>query len=227
MATLSNLHGIIETLPFIPNLQNIQKRPTKSCKFQCHAKNLDDFDSNVQCVLPSNTTRRSLLGIASITLLAQFDAKTSLAEEGNGLWLDGPLPGLPPLQNTIGNKETGTRSFLKAGLYMANIGVTGSAYRLKKYAFDLMALGDLIGQDAWNYFRKYLKIKATFMYYDFDKLISAASVTDKQPLTDLANRLFDNFEQLLDAVKMKDLPLTESRYHDTTVILQEVMDRMA
>ncbi|XP_074290523.1 photosynthetic NDH subunit of lumenal location 3, chloroplastic [Silene latifolia] len=228
MSQLANLHGVIESLLPIQKLQNPQKTFTKSRKTKCHAKKLEDLEWKMQPLLSSNTSRRPMLGVASIALLAQFvGVKTSVAEEGNGLWRDGLLPGLPPFENYIGNKETGTRTFLKTGLYIANVGLKGSEYRIKKYAFDLMALGDLIGKDAWNYFRKYLKIKATIMFYDFDKLISAAAPSDKQPLTDLANRLFDNFEQLQDAVKMKDLPLTESCYRDTTVLLQEVMDRMA
>lgn len=96
----------------------------------------------------------------------------------------------------LANGETGTRSFLRNGIYMANVGVDGSAFRLREYAFDLLALGDLMGKDSWNYMRKYLCLKSTFMYLDFDKVISAASVENKQSLLDLAVRFFDSVEDV-------------------------------
>ncbi|CAL5390552.1 unnamed protein product [Camellia sinensis] len=221
MAHLANLNGISETLLPIPKLPNLQRTQKRTSILGFHGNQTQEFQDQPLI----QTTRRIAIGIASIALFGNASIGKSLAED-NGFWLTSPLP-VPTVNNKIANEETGTRSFLKKGIYIANIGTKGSTLRLRKYAFDLLAMGDLIAQDAWSFVRRYLRLKSTFMYYDFDKLISAAPANDKQPLTDLANRLFNSFEKLLDAVIKHDLPRTESCYQDTTTILQEVMIRMA
>ncbi|KAK4363878.1 hypothetical protein RND71_015236 [Anisodus tanguticus] len=218
MAYTTNLNCIFESLSLIPEIYSVEK-------FQKKAKTVSQKTEKIQENLPAKTRRRLALGIASIVIFANSGIGNSLAEDNNGFFITGPLP-VPSVSTNIINKETGTRSFLKKGMYIANIGTKGRIHRLKRYAFDLLALGDLIGSDAWNYVRKYLRIKSTFMYYDFDEVITAAQVNDKQPLIDLANRLFDNVEKLEDAVKQKNLPQTQSCYQETTTILQEVMNRM-
>ncbi|KAG2631188.1 photosynthetic NDH subunit of lumenal location 3, chloroplastic-like [Panicum virgatum] len=172
------------------------------------------------------------LGLAAATavLLRQPDAARAAEDEpaSNGWWLtEFPLPVPKILNKEINNPETGTRSFLKNGIFMADIGPSfaAHAYRLRSTAFDLLALEDLLGREASNYVNKYLRLKSTFMYYDFDKLITAAD--DKPPFVDLANRLFDSFETLQQAVTAKDDTKIGERYAETKVILQELMAKMA
>lgn len=215
MARLANLNEKFSAIPNLPKLQNTHKR----LKITGFLKKQTDVSSH-----QISLTRR--LALTSLVSVALFGNASPEIASANEYWLNGPLP-VPSVYNNIANENTGTRSFLKTGIYIANIGTEGRKYRLKKYAFDLLAMADLIGKDTLNYVRKYLRLKSTFMYYDFDNVISAAAEGEKQPLVDLANRLFDNFEKLEDAAKQKNLSETESYYQQTTPILQEVMDRMA
>jgi photosystem II oxygen-evolving enhancer protein 3 len=97
------------------------------------------------------------------------------------------------------NAETGTHSFLQKGIYLgADIGPQVSAYKLKQCTFDLLATKDLIYQgDVWPHIRRYLCLKSTIMYYNFDMLIAGITDEQKPALTSLANRLFDNAEMVI------------------------------
>nr|XP_018461471.1 PREDICTED: photosynthetic NDH subunit of lumenal location 3, chloroplastic-like [Raphanus sativus] len=158
------------TLPSIPKLLE-RSRTGKSSGFVC--KKTDNVQEQQQL------TRRMALGFAvSISLTGAFgQSNVSLAQDNNGFWIDGPLP-TPPIYNNIVNEQTGTRTFLKKGVYVADIGAKGRTYRVKKYAFDLLAMEDLIGPDTLNYVKKYLRLKSTFLFYDFDNLISVAASQD-------------------------------------------------
>ncbi|KAJ6819807.1 photosynthetic NDH subunit of lumenal location 3, chloroplastic [Iris pallida] len=227
MATtaMSNLNGPsqIFSSPLTKPLHT-RRRPTTHCSPKCSTVPQQPQPQ------PSGSTptiaRRASVGLAAVTALLNRLPPLHAEEENNGFWLTGPLP-VPTVANKIANEETGTRSFVRNGIYVANIGPEMSAFRLKHYAFDLLGLGDLLGQDAFNYVRKYLCLKSTVMYFDFDKVISAAPDEQKQPLLELANRLFDRIEKLEDAVKKKSDPLTRSCYDDTTPVLKEVMARFA
>ncbi|KAH6834800.1 PsbQ-like 1 [Perilla frutescens var. hirtella] len=224
--TTPNLNTIFEALPAVTKLHG---------RVEKHGRRVSSSNSStITCLIhkkdeqvhQGHATRRVVIGLTSVALFANSATGNSVAED-NGFWITGPLP-VPHANNNINNEETGTRSFLKKGIYIANIGTKGRMQRLRRYAFDLIAMADLIAQqDAWNYVRRYLRLKSTFMYFDFDEVITAAPVDEKQPLTDLANRLFDTFEKLEGAVRKQNVPQIESCYQASTAVLEEVMRRMA
>lgn len=101
----------------------------------------------------------------------------------------------------------------------------GSANRIRKCACDLLSIGgDIIDDDdSWDLIRRDLQLKSTFLYCDFNKMISSAPKDQKKALAELANKLFCSIEELDDAVKIRSIPLTHDRYNEAAVILQEVV----
>ncbi|XP_077246386.1 photosynthetic NDH subunit of lumenal location 3, chloroplastic-like [Tasmannia lanceolata] len=107
---------------------------------------------------------------------------------------------------------------------MVDVESKGSACRIKKCAFDLLSIGELMDdEDSWDLMARDLRLRSTFLYCDFNHVISTAPDDQKKPLTDLANRLFHYIEQLDRAVKIRSISLTQDRYSDTALVLQEVI----
>ncbi|KAF9672938.1 hypothetical protein SADUNF_Sadunf11G0096400 [Salix dunnii] len=118
------------------------------------------------------TTRRLAIGLASVALIGNSSTVVSLAEDN---WWARDIPfSMPSGENKLAKEETGTRPFLKTGIYMANVGLQGGMGR--------------------------------------------------RPLSDLADRLFDNFENLEDASR-KNLSDTVSSHRDMEVLVQKVMEQ--
>ncbi|CAK9166754.1 unnamed protein product [Ilex paraguariensis] len=111
---------------------------------------------------------------------------------------------------------------------MVDVEFKGSAHRIRKCAFDLLCIGDdlMDDDDSWDLMGRDLQLKSTFLYCDFNKMISSAPNNQKKALTDLANKLFCSIEELDHAVKIRSIHLTNDRYNEAAVILQEVMALM-
>ncbi|KAJ8643533.1 hypothetical protein MRB53_005281 [Persea americana] len=108
-----------------------------------------------------------------------------------------------------------------------DIGSRGCVCRIKKCALDFLSIVDLMdGEDGWDLMRRDICLKSTFLYCDFNQVISNAAKEEKQPLIDLANKLFQSIEELDYAVQIRSISLTKDRYDDTALVLQEVMSFM-
>ena len=75
----------------------------------------------------------------------------------------------------------------------------GSVYRIRKCAFDLLSVwSDLMDDDeSWDLMGRDIQLKSTFLYLDFNKVISGAPQDQKKPLTELANKLFCSIEEVI------------------------------
>ncbi|KAG9442331.1 hypothetical protein H6P81_018185 [Aristolochia fimbriata] len=104
----------------------------------------------------------------------------------------------------------------------------GSANRIKKCAVDLLSMVDMTDdEDSWDLMGRDLRLKSTFLYCDFNQIISnAQDDQEKQALTDLANRLFYYIEELDRAVKIRSVSQTQNRYSDAALVLEEIMSVM-
>lgn len=78
----------------------------------------------------------------------------------------------------------------------------GGANRIRRCACELMSIGDDLMDDneSWDFVGKDLQLKATFLYCDFNQVISGAPEDKKRPLTELADRLFYSIEEVISLI---------------------------
>lgn len=81
---------------------------------------------------------------------------------------------------------------------MMDMELKGSVYRIRKGAYDLLAIGDdlMDDDDSWDLVGRDIRLKSTFLYCDFSKMISSAPQDQKKGLTELANKLFCSIEEV-------------------------------
>ncbi|XP_057961804.1 photosynthetic NDH subunit of lumenal location 3, chloroplastic-like [Malania oleifera] len=127
----------------------------------------------------------------------------------------------------------------------------GSAFRIKNCAFDLLSswehlimedddddddnvvrdpMADDAGDDDYEWLdlmQRDLRLKSTFLYCDFNQMISAAPHDDQsKSLTQLANKLLSSIQELDTASSSGCIHLIQDRYNDVAIILKEVVALM-
>lgn len=81
---------------------------------------------------------------------------------------------------------------------MEDMDYKGSVLRIKKCAFDLPSLEDMVDndEDSWELMGRDLRLKSTFLFCDLNHVISSVRDEHKKTLTDLANKLFYYLEEV-------------------------------
>ncbi|KAF3784237.1 Photosynthetic NDH subunit of lumenal location 3 [Nymphaea thermarum] len=106
---------------------------------------------------------------------------------------------------------------------MSSMEAKGSISRIRKCIRHLLTFGDQIDGESWEFVAEDLRLRSTFLFCDFNRFIAASPEDQKQPLTELANKLFHCMEEMDEAVKCRSVELARACYNDATSVLQDIL----
>uniref|UniRef100_A0A6N2KZ51 16 kDa subunit of oxygen evolving system of photosystem II n=1 Tax=Salix viminalis TaxID=40686 RepID=A0A6N2KZ51_SALVM len=172
------------------------------------------------------TSRRAMLGLAAAGLASGTFVQAVLADALPIKLGPPPLPsgGLP---GTLNSDEA--RDFdlpLKKRFFLQPLPPSEAAVRAKESAQDILGVKTLIDQKAWPYVQNDLRLKAGYLRFDLNTVISAKSKDEKKFLKELTGKLFDTIDNLDHAAKIKSTPEAEKYYAQTVSTLNDVLAKL-
>ncbi|KAM7264514.1 hypothetical protein ACFE04_002197 [Oxalis oulophora] len=172
------------------------------------------------------TSRRAMIGLVGAGLAAGSFVQTVLAE-ATSIKVGPPPPpsgGLPGTKNSDQARDTDLP--LKERFFIQPLSPTEAALRAKESAKDIIGVKSLIEKKAWPYVQMDLRLKAEYLRYDLNTVISAKPKDEKKPLKDLTGKLFETISNLDHAAKTKSSSEAEKYYIATVTQLNDVLAKI-
>ena len=176
--------------------------------------------------ISAQSGRRSILTLLAASVTAGAFAKKALAE-AKSIKIEGPPPPSGGKPGTELSDEA--RDFdlpLKERFYLQPLSPQQAAVRAKESAKDILGVKGLIDKKAWPYVQNDLRLKASYLRYDLNTVISAKPKEEKKPLKLLTAKLFDTIDNLDYAAKSKSTPKAEKYYAETVSALNDVLAKL-
>ncbi|KAL9392624.1 hypothetical protein Peur_016544 [Populus x canadensis] len=172
------------------------------------------------------TSRRAMLGLVAAGLASGSFVQVVLAD-ALPIKLGPPPPPSGGLPGTLNSDEA--RDFdlpLKQRFFLQPLPPAEAAVRAKESAKDIVGVKSLIDQKAWPYVQNDLRLKAGYLRFDLNTVISAKSKDEKKSLKELTGKLFDTISNLDYAAKIKSTPEAEKYYAQTVSTLNDVLAKL-
>ncbi|GMH05364.1 hypothetical protein Nepgr_007204 [Nepenthes gracilis] len=179
-----------------------------------------------QASTETETSRRALLGLLTVGLAAGSSVQAVLA-------VAKPIPVGPPpppsggLPGTLNSDEPRDLDLpLKERFFIQPLPPTEAAVRAKESAKDIIKVKELIDKKAWPYVQNDLRLRAEYLRYDLNTVISAKPKDEKKSLKELTGKLFQDIGNLDYAAKKKNAPQAEKYYAETLSSLNDVLAKL-
>ncbi|KAJ0983424.1 hypothetical protein J5N97_011679 [Dioscorea zingiberensis] len=174
----------------------------------------------------SESSRRVVLGLVAAGLAGGSFVKAVLAD-AKSIKLGPPPPPSGGLPGTLNSDEARDLDLpLKDRFYLQPVSPEEAAKRAKESAKEILRVKELIDKKAWPYVRNDLRLKASYLRFDLNTVISAKSKEEKKLLKELTGKLFSTIDELDHAAKVKSTQEAEKCYAETKSVLDEVIAKL-
>ncbi|CAL0329492.1 unnamed protein product [Lupinus luteus] len=180
------------------------------------------FIVRAQNVEPQSS-RRGVIGLVATTLVTGSFVQAVLADAipikvGPPPPLSGGLPG------TLNSDEARDLDLpLKQRFFIQPLTPDEAAQRTKESAKEIVAVKKFIEKKAWPFVQNDLRLRAEYLRYDLNTIISSKPKEEKKSLKELAGKLFKDINNLDYAAKVKSSPEAEKYYAETVSTLNDVL----
>ncbi|RVW14361.1 hypothetical protein VitviT2T_014862 [Vitis vinifera] len=179
-----------------------------------------------QAPVEPETSRRAVLGLVAAGLASGSFVQAVLAE-AKSIKVGPPPPPSGGLPGTLNSDEARDLDLpLKDRFFIQPLPPAAAAVRAKESAKDIVGVKTLIDKKAWPYVQMDLRLKAEYLRYDLNTVISAKPKDEKKSLKELTGKLFSTISDLDHAAKIKSSPDAEKYYAATVSTLNDVLSKI-
>ncbi|KAL9456237.1 hypothetical protein AB3S75_005457 [Citrus x aurantiifolia] len=172
------------------------------------------------------TSRRAMLGLVAAGVASGSFVQAVLAD-ATPIKVGPPPPPSGGLPGTLNSDEPRDLDLpLKERFFIQPLSPAQAAERAKASAKDILNVKELIDKKAWPYVQNDLRLRASYLRYDLNTIISAKPKDEKQSLKNLTGKLFQTIGNLDHAAKIKSTPEAEKYYAETVSTLNDVLSKV-
>lgn len=172
------------------------------------------------------TSRRAMLGLVAAGVASGSFVQAVLAD-ATPIKVGPPPPPSGGLPGTLNSDEPRDLDLpLKERFFIQPLTPAQAAERAKESAKDILNVKELIEKKAWPYVQNDLRLRAEYLRYDLNTIISAKPKDEKQSLKNLTGKLFQTISNLDHAAKIKSTPEAEKYYAETVSTLNDVLSKV-
>ncbi|KAM7525189.1 hypothetical protein LguiA_015091 [Lonicera macranthoides] len=174
----------------------------------------------------TETSRRALLSLVATGIASGSFVQAVLAE-AKQIKVGPPPPPSGGLPGTLNSDEARDLDLpLKERFFIQPVSPAQAALRTKESAKEIVKVKEFIDKKAWPYVQNDLRLRAEYLRYDLNTIISSKSKDEKKSFKDLTGKLFQDISNLDHAAKIKSSPQAEKYYADTVSSLSDVLAKL-